>query len=315
MDIILHLGAHRTATTSFQSWMRAQASRLEACHIGFWGPHRTRSGLLAGVLPQPGLLCAEQQLDRARGRIALQLARSEAQGLRALVISDENLLGTPRRALRDRSLYQGAGLRLARHQAAFDGRVSTVHLSIRALDRWWASLAALAVSRGEPVPSRASFAAIAANPRSWRDLITDVACAFPGAALQVSLYEEVAGQPAVKLHAMTGQTLSGGHGPDLNPSPSLAALRRLVEDRGEDPDHLESATSAAEGAPYRWQPFTQDEAAVLHEKYADDLFWLAAGAEGLAQLTGNWQAKDGANPQPAQTKRGSNHDQRKGCVA
>ena len=71
----------------------------------------------------------------------------------------------------------------------------------------------------------------------------------------------------------------------------------------------------AEGAPYRWQPFTQDEAAVLHEKYADDLFWLAAGAEGLAQLTGNWQAKDGANPQPAQTKRGSNHDQRKGCVA
>ena len=198
MDIILHLGAHRTATTSFQSWMRAQASRLEACHIGFWGPHRTRSGLLAGVLPQPGLLCAEQQLDRARGRIALQLARSEAQGLRALVISDENLLGTPRRALRDRSLYQGAGLRLARHQAAFDGRVSTVHLSIRALDRWWASLAALAVSRGEPVPTRASFAAIAANPDHYR------------AAIEANQdAQRAAGHYGVPLMALEGEPFFG----------------------------------------------------------------------------------------------------------
>jgi len=31
-----------------------------------------------------------------------------------------------------------------------------------------------------------------------------------------------------------------------------------------------------------WQPFTKDQTAALRETYADDLFWLTAGADGLA---------------------------------
>jgi hypothetical protein len=34
----------------------------------------------------------------------------------------------------------------------------------------------------------------------------------------------------------------------------------------------------------RWHPFTAAQRASLRERYADDLMWLAAGADGLAWL-------------------------------
>ena len=53
MDVILHIGAHRTATTTFQHYMRGQSSELARAGIGFWGPWRTRGGLFSGVMPGP----------------------------------------------------------------------------------------------------------------------------------------------------------------------------------------------------------------------------------------------------------------------
>lgn len=49
MDIILHLGAHRTASTSFQRYMRSVSDALAAGGTGFWGPGRTRKGLFHRV--------------------------------------------------------------------------------------------------------------------------------------------------------------------------------------------------------------------------------------------------------------------------
>ena len=35
----------------------------------------------------------------------------------------------------------------------------------------------------------------------------------------------------------------------------------------------------------RWRPFSPPQMAAMAEAYADDLFWLRAGADGLATLT------------------------------
>ena len=83
MDIILHLGAHRTATTSFQHYLRANAAGLGAAGIGVWGPETTRDGLLAGVIPPRGSRPAMAQLTRARGRVGLRLERMRAALVRA----------------------------------------------------------------------------------------------------------------------------------------------------------------------------------------------------------------------------------------
>ena len=96
MELVLHVGAHRTASTSFQAYLKQNRDELGQWGIGFWGPHRTRKGLFAGVVPRNGYGLQEDQLRRAKGRISMQLARTEMQGARTLIVSDENMLGSVR---------------------------------------------------------------------------------------------------------------------------------------------------------------------------------------------------------------------------
>lgn len=276
MDVILHLGAHRTGTTSFQNYMRASAGQLEGQALGFWGPWRTRQGVLHGLATRP-----ESKADhkRAVGRLRMNLERTQRQGCAALIVSDENMIGTPRMVLRDRALYTAVGERMARLHGGFGG-VRRVVLQIRTLETWWASLLAYLVARGVPVPGPEVLEQIAASERSWRHVITDIACACPNARLVVMPFERFVGRQDIQLQRMTGTLFPPGSTPGEfwdHRSPDLLRLRHLLVERGEDA----SALPEGEG---RWQPFSVPQAAQLREAYADDLFWLTAGADGLATL-------------------------------
>ena len=195
----------------------------------------------------------------------------------ALIVSDENIIGTPRGMLRAGKLYPAAGERMARLHGGF-GRVSRIVIQIRTLETWWASLLALLVARGEPLPDAETLARIVASERGWRQVITDIACACPDARITVLPFEWFVGRPDVQLRCMTGSPFPPLAAPGAfwdNRSPDIAALRHLLADRGD------AATLEGEG---RWQPFDTTQTAQLRELYADDLFWLTAGADGLAQL-------------------------------
>lgn len=302
MDVTLHLGAHRTASTCFQYYLRENAVALEAAGIAAWGPWRTRDGLLTGVIPVTGITRPPaEQLSRARGRIALALQEAERRRLRHVIVSDENMIGAARRNLRDRRLYAHIGERLARFAHAFEGRISRVVLSPRAQDSYWASAIAFSVGRGHKVPGSDDLDRLVTGRRSWRDVISDVACALPGVEVLVMPYERFGGLPEVKLRVMTGlENPPMTHAREwINRAPSLAQLRQILRDRDEDPAQLPQG----EG---RWHPFDDAQTMALREAYADDQFWLHAGAGGLATLieeTGT--GKTGQNPQPdPRTKRG-----------
>lgn len=305
MDITLHLGAHRSASTSFQYYMRRNAARLAAVGIGVWGPQQIRRGLLAGVSPRPGPVPAAQQFQRACGRVALRIDKAADAGLTRLVISDENLIGTPRECLRNMRLYPGIGERMARHGAVFGPQVTHAVLSIRAQDTWWASAMALGVTRGARVPGARARAQILAGIRSWRDVITDLSCALPDVQLLILPHESFAALPERRLAAMLGQEgMPQTHAREwLNPAPDLATLRGALADRGCDPARLPEG----EGP---WQPFSMAERAALREAYADDLFWLRAGADGLATLIEDPRPDQaGRTPQAGAQTRGLGHDE------
>lgn len=309
MDVILHLGAHRTATTAFQTALRDQAVPLAAQGLAIWTPPATRGGLLAGVLPEPGLLAPDRQLDRARGRIAMALDRLTAVGMTRLLVSDENIIGAPRANVRERVLYPAAGFRLARHARAFGPQLRRAHLTLRPLDGYWTSVLAFAVARGAPVPGARALAAIAAQPRGWREVIRDIACALPAVDLTVAVHGDSA--PAAPLAALTGGALRlTGVLPRINATPDLSALRRAHAAAGGDASLLRPGHASGPVAD-RWQPFTPDQAARLRETFADDLFWLRAGADGLARLV---TEPNGATD-PAMMTRGYHDDKREGCVA
>lgn len=303
MDLILHIGAHRTASTGFQHYMTRNARPLRRAGIGFLGPSQTRDGLLTGVVPVAGLRTPEDQLRRAHARVAMNLAKLGQSGIEQLIISDENMIGAPRRNLRQRALYPDIGLRLARFASVFGGRVVRICLSVRSLDCFWASTLAFGVARGHRLPGPDMLDALAQAPRSWRDVITDAACAFPGVEILVLPHELYAGLPERRLHLMTGlRDLPKTHARDwINRAPCLTELRRILRDRGADPGRLPPGDG-------RWCPFDTIQTSLLRESYADDLFWLRAGADGLATLieeTG--MAQTGTNPAATQMTRGQDH--------
>lgn len=310
MDIILHVGAHRTATTSFQRYLRDNSDAIHATGTGLWGPLRTRKGLFSGLFPGPGAAIGNHRAERVKGRVALQLIRTRQSGVARLLVSDENMIGSSRHCVRTGALFPAIGERMARYGAAFDHQITRVILTIRSPDMWWPSAAAYAVSRGHPVPDQAQLDNIATAQRSWRDVIVDLACALPDTEISVATFEETAGRPDHVLAQATGvaapvdcQTRW------LNRAPDLPALRAILAERGQDPDLLPDGTG-------RWQPFTQTQAAALRETYSDDLFWLAAGADGLATLTRNPIRKRAGTSQPAgDIEKGHTHDSRQRYLA
>lgn len=284
MDIILHPGAHRTASTAYQAYLRGNTAALLAQGCGFWGPLRTRKGLLHGLGQPPRTAADRKTAERAAGRVRVNLARARMSGLRHLIVSDENMLGNMRRCLSARRLYHDVGERMARFGVAF-GPVTRVHLTIRNQADWWSSVLACMVARGVAVPHPETLDRIAGASRTWRDVVLDLACALPGADIVVTPFEAAAGRPDRVFTIATGETAPrAGRNVWVNRAPRRDDLRRLVDERGEAP------RLALPPGPGRWRPFDAAQTAALREAWADDIHWLRAGADGLARIVDHTDA-------------------------
>ena len=311
MDIFLHVGAHRTATTSFQHYLQANAGLIEALGIRVWGPSQARNGLFSGIFPKFRSAPNPISVKRACGRVSLQLENLSYAGTSKLLISEENMIGSARHCVRNAMLYPAIGERMARFDEIFGHRLKRVMLTLRAPDMWWSSAIAYTVSRGHTVPDQAALASIAASPRSWRDVITDLACALPDTEIQVSTFEEYAGRPDALFARITDEPAP----PNTqtfwrNRTPDLPALRGLLAQYGKPQNALPLTTCG------RWQPFNDAQTHAMRETYADDLFWLAAGADGLATLTVDpTRKRAGASQPPGELKKGHNNDSRQRKLA
>ncbi len=299
MDILLHVGAHRTGTTSFQHYLADHSEEIAARGTCVWGPRQTRGGLFTGLFPASGGLGADPNL--VNGRVSLLMGKARELGADQLLISDENMIGSARHSVRSARLFPAIGERMARFGSSFGGRVTQVVLAIRQTDQWWTSALAYTVGRGHPVPDADQFDLIAHDPRGWRDVITDLACALPEAKITVARYDDFAGHPDLLFSQLTGRAAPVvNNGYWLNRRPDVAALHAQM-----DP---EAAKLPSDDLGH-WQPFTQDQTAALRETYADDLFWLTAGADGLATLTENSTATRASTSWPEGDRRkGHHHD-------
>lgn len=310
MDVILHLGSHRTGSTTFQSYMRRNSEHLGERGIGYWGPQRTRQGLFAGIMPSPRLNFGRDAQRRAEGRVQLQMARSDRHGVRKLLVSDENMIGSVRQNLRSRTLYPAIGERMARYARAFDGQVTRIVLNIRAQDLYWASALSYGVARGHRMLPLEGIQKISTSRRTWRDVITDLSCAMPDTQIKVLPFERFLGRPEAML--ATSLEERAPLNPDaewLNRAPDAHALRRILAERGEIPGLRVLGTG-------RWLPFDETQRASMREAYADDLHWLISGADGLATLTEDTdQKKMGNIPHFGSLTKGLGHDKQARYVA
>ncbi len=273
--ITLHLGAHRTATSSLQRMLDRDAVALNATGIAIWGPKRTRTGLLTGVMGDPGRREGRRdvQARRAAGRVSMQRADLAADGVQRLVISDENMLGGLRENVLLGRLYPTVAARLHRLSDTLPG-VGRVCLSLRSPDAWWTSVFAFLMTRGFAPPDRATLDAILQARRGWRDVIHDVAGAFPDAELVVWSYEDFGAKPETAYQWLTGLPPQSDARPMLNGSLPIDALRARLRDEGH--------ATELPGVGQTYAPFTPDERQAMRDAHRADLDWLRNGADGLA---------------------------------
>jgi hypothetical protein len=283
MDIILHLGAHRTGSTSFQHYLRGNRARLMADGTALWEPGMLRRGVFDGLFAAPRLINGRDLQRRAMGRVRLLAEQAMRAGAERLLVSEENMIGAPRACLRAAMLYPAMGERMACLDAAFRGGITRVILCTRAQDLWWSSVAAYGVGRGHEVPGQQRIDAMAQATRTWRDVITDLSCALPHAEIRILPFEQFAGQADKVLAQATDRPAPQAHAESwLNRSPDVVMLRKTIVQNGMAADALPAHLQAEEG---RWNPFNAAQADALRAAYADDMMWLAAGADGLATLT------------------------------
>ena len=255
MEIILHCGAHRCATTSFQRYLRNNAPELSRDGLTHWGPERTGSNGLNNLNNLTPAIC-----DGLRR----ELDACERAGATQLLVSQENFVGSMVRNIKFASLYPSAQQRGQWLAKVFEGRVTRIALNIRALDMYWTSVASYMFKRGKAQIQPATWKRIAQSKRSWRDVITDIGLSFPGVPLLVLPFEEFAGYQQEQLEALTGRTApNSSDGLMLNSAPKPA------------PHDLNAR-----------------QAAKLWIDYADDLEWLASGADGVAKLINRTKTSD-----------------------
>ncbi|MCK0167278.1 hypothetical protein MWU52_06925 [Jannaschia sp. S6380] len=292
--VTLHLGAHRTATTSLQGMLAARCDHLAARGIAVWGPGRTRDGLLAGIAGDPGRSGGQRDVRayRSAGRIAMLRDGLEHDGISRLILSDANLLGSLRENVLLGRLYPSVSGRAERLNSALPG-VDRIVLTVRNPETWWISVFAAMIGRGFPPPDRAMIDAVAKSRRSWRDVITDLAEAFPTARLSITTYEEAAARPQYAFRSLTGEAPATPIAPRMAASPDA----RMLIDRL----RAEGWTGDLPVEHGRYAPFDPEQRAMLRARYDDDLTWLRRGAGGLVATD------DAPHPGPYRDRR-SGHD-------
>ena len=290
MDVVLHVGAHRTATASFQEYLRRHAGPLAGAKMGVWGPRRTHTGLYKHALQD------DRTAATMSRRMNRRLERMHRFGLSQLVISDANMIGTVGDNIRACALYPDAGARISRFARVFGHRVTRVLICPRSLELYWCSALARAVHTGSPVPERSALRRIAMARRGWRVVITDIANALPGVRVTVLPFERYKGAPHALARLGLGIDLPTDDMQALrNQTPTLPELRRALNAHGTQGSVLPFGMG-------RWNPFLNGEHAALRELYADDLMWLAAGADGLATQTEDRLQDEAGTTPPLQTK-------------
>lgn len=278
VEISLHLGAHRTGTTSIQKFFGSNGAQLEAAGLGYWGPKRTRGGLMHGLIKNPANL-TEQDIrlgQRAVGRIRLERDRMTFEGKRKLIISEENLLGTMAQNLNSKVLYSQATARLGRLAPSLNDAPVRISLSIRSLDVYWASALAFRIRAGMPVPGRDIIDQLAQQPRRWFHVARDIAAAFPQAEILVWPFEGWSMNPKPMIEAILGETsdLDYQRFEKCNESLSGPALAELTTDRNETDASVWLASS---GQDTRFMPFSAAQRLKMQKDYRADLDWLSAG--------------------------------------
>lgn len=236
-QVILHLGAHKTATTSIQMALDAERADLRA---------RGTALLLPRDLRQPAT-GPHRRRDRAT-ELEQQLCDAVADdAIHRLILSEENLTGSSGHNLARKSLYPSVTRRLGKLPRTLNHPNVTVLFALRDYGPYLSSSATTAIRRGKVFDTVALRTAFLLMHRHWLDVVQDIQAVFPSSNLRLWRYEDFdAVAPSLWREFDDGlrlsvpkrafKTLSGSAmkqvlaGLDSGESPVRSVIRQAVRD-------------------------------------------------------------------------------------
>jgi hypothetical protein len=272
--VSVHVGAHKTATTYIQAVLELNADALAGAGVAYIPLPRMRTTVTHQVWwpNSPNLAAAEAEI-RAR--------MSAASGQpRRLLLSDENLIGTPPADLATHAFYPKARAHLARLVELLGiGSEPTLFLAVRTYDRFIPAMYAEVLRHREFLSFDEYVDRLDLDTVSWFSLVEELCAVVPAGRLTLWRYEDFAALERSIFAEMAPEAavieLKTPADPQVRPSPpmravqALAALRQVLDDRevqrlvGPIYEHVTG------GPPFR--PFARTDAEHLQSRYRADL--------------------------------------------
>ena len=279
MEIVLHLGAHKTASTYIQQTLSANAELIASHDIGLVLPKAYRDR--AAEMATPRRLF-HRGASHAASAFKSFVDEAQAAGQSRLTISEENLLGTLDSVLFGSGFYDRAGASLRKIVNGATDRPVKALISVRSYADYFASAWAQALRNGPYVPFdeglKTRLMSLEAN---WAVLVEDIADALPrGSELVIWQYEHLKFVEDQIFRNLVGKAFSERFiSLDIRPlaGPSQKAIDTLDEMNAEgtvpDADKIEETMKfLRKSKGFRaFDPWTPAERATLSNRYEKDI--------------------------------------------
>ena len=206
-EVVVHLGAHKTATTYIQSVLKERRTALEAEGVAVLLPGDLRS---TGVLGRSRSECVGvvEEGDKTGPDVSDLLNDLAANpATRRIVISEESIIGAPRSNLSTKSLYPDMIRKCRRLPVALNHPNVTFLFALRDYGSFFSSNVTTAVRRGNVFALDALRPAFLTLHRNWLDVVNDLRQAFPAVTLQIWRYEDF-GQNETRVFAKFADSLA-----------------------------------------------------------------------------------------------------------
>ena len=290
MQIALHLGAHKTASTFIQNVLARNAATLRGEGVGIV-PHAELRRNVTAKLGRVG----DKRRDAKRHDAERFLETVLAQPVRRLILSEENLIGSPHRLEADRALYTAIPRKLCELAPVLAGHDVTVFLSVRALAQFVSAILVECFRTGQyppAIPDR-YLEDWLDGTRNWVDVVADIRNVFPAAPILVWNHGDFfRNQQAVfeRMTGVAGLTLDV-EGLPRRPTPTGRAIEDFLslEPKADKHARIKALTEASRRHPRSpdlpvFRLGDDAQAHAFRQRFLADLDAIASMGQGVELL-------------------------------
>ena len=214
LEVRLHLGAHKTATTHIQQTLLGSREKLGKTGVHYIELHKLRkifTRRFDKIFGNSGGVLYSSEVQTLRSTIRDEVGRAaeeNKQQFSTLVLSDENIMGHLPKLAHTGKLYGDRARRLELVRAIFIGCPITVAFAIRNYNDFYPSAYTQAIRMGWSIPYDDYLRRLDLENNAWRIIVADLSRIFGRDRIRLFRYEDYPANSERLFESIIGRRLS-----------------------------------------------------------------------------------------------------------